>query len=79
MKHILCERGEYIMNLNLEKLKIAMARECLSVNDLIEKTGLGRTTVSKTINGKQKPTIKTVGIIAKALKVDVVEIISNEQ
>lgn len=67
------------MNLNLEKLRIAMAKECLSVNDLVEKTGLGRTTVSKIINGRQKPTTKTVGIIAKALKVDVLEIISDEQ
>ena len=24
------------MNLNLEKLRIAMAKECLSVNDLVE-------------------------------------------
>jgi len=67
------------MNLNLEKLRIAMAKECLSVNDLVEKTGLGRITVSKIINGRQKPTTKTVGIIAKALKVDVLEIISDEQ
>lgn len=72
-------RGGYILNLDLGKLKIAMAKECLSVNDLVEKTGLGRATVSKTINGRQKPTTKTVGIIAKALKVDVVEIISDEQ
>lgn len=67
------------MNLNLENIRIAMAKECLSVNDLVEKTGLGRATVSKIINGRQKPKTKTIGIIAKALKVDVLEIISNEQ
>lgn len=67
------------MNLDLGKLRIAMANECLSVNDLVEKTGLGRATVSKIINGKQKPSTKSLGLLARTLKVDVTEIISDEQ
>lgn len=63
------------MGICLEKLRISMARECLSVNDLAEKSGLGRTTVSKIVNGKQKPTTKSLGLLAKALNVDVKEII----
>lgn len=66
------------MNLDLCKIKIAMAKECLSVNDLAEKSKLGRTTVSKIINGKQKPSTKSLGLLARTLKVDVTEIISQE-
>ena len=67
------------MNLDLNKLKLAQARACLSVNDLVNKTGLGRATVSKTLNGKVKATPKTIGLIAKALNIDVSEIISEEE
>ncbi|OPF52905.1 transcriptional regulator [Clostridium baratii] len=64
-----------MMNLDSNKLKLAQARACLSVNDLVDKTGLGRATISKTLNGKVKATPKTIGLIAKALNVDVAEII----
>lgn len=67
------------MKLDLCKLKVAQARRCLSLNDLVKKTGLGRTTISKTINGKINPTPKTIGLIAKALNVDVAEIIISEE
>ena len=66
------------MNLDLNKLKIAQAKACLSVNELVDKTGLGRTTISKTLNGKVKATPKTIGLIAKALNVDVSELINED-
>lgn len=66
------------MELEIVKVKTVQARACLSINDLVEKTGLGRATVSKVINGKQKPTPKTIGLLAKALNVDVTEIIIQE-
>lgn len=56
-----------------------MAKECLSVNDLVKKSKLGRATVSKIINGKQKPSTKSLGLIAKALKVDVTELLADEK
>ena len=55
-----------------------MAKECLSANDLVEKSKLGRSTVSKIINGKQKPSTKSLGLLAKALNADVTEIIINQ-
>ncbi|MDQ0150671.1 helix-turn-helix domain-containing protein [Eubacterium multiforme] len=67
------------MKLDLNKLKLAQARSCLSVNELVNRTGLGRATISKTLNGKAKATPKTVGLIAKALSIDVTEIISGEE
>lgn len=67
------------MELDLVKVKTAQARACLSISDLVEKTGLGRATISKIINGKQKPTPKTVGLISRVLNVDVTEIIVNQE
>lgn len=65
------------MNLDLKKLKTAQARACLSVNELAEKSGLKRSTVSKITNGVTTPSIKSVGLLAKALNVDVTEIIKG--
>lgn len=67
------------MELDLKKIKIAQAQACLSVNELVEKTGLGRATVSKILNGVNNPSIKTVGLLAKALNIDVSEIIKVEK
>lgn len=65
------------MNIDINKIKIAQANECLSVNELVEKTGLGRATVSKIINGYAKPSVKSIGLIAKALNVQVKELLSD--
>lgn len=65
------------MKLNLKKLKILQAKACLSVNELAEKSGLKRSTVSKIINGVTTPSIKSVGLLARALNVDVTEIIAE--
>lgn len=66
------------MNLDLEKLKIAQARACLSVNDLVDETGLVRSTISKVLNGRINPKPKTLGRIAKALNVNIEDIILQE-
>lgn len=65
------------MNLDLNKLKLVQARACLSANDLTDITGLSKATISRVLNGKVKATPKTIGLIAKALNVDVAEIISD--
>ncbi|MDR3594932.1 helix-turn-helix transcriptional regulator [Clostridium sp.] len=67
------------MEVNVQRIKIAQAKACLSVNELVEKTGLGRATVSKILNGVNNPSIKTVGLLAKALDIDVSEIIKVEK
>ncbi len=65
------------MNLDLNKLKLVQARACLSTNDLSKTTGLSKVTISRVLNGKVKATPKTIGLIAKALNIDVAEIISD--
>ena len=67
------------MNLDLQKLKIAQAKACISVNELVAKTGLGRATVSKILNGVNSPSVKSAGLIAKALNVDVTELLIGEK
>lgn len=67
------------MKLDLNKLKLLQARACLSTNDLTDITGLSRATISRVINGKVKATPKTIGLIAKALKVDVIELLSDKE
>lgn len=67
------------MNINLLEIKIIMVKKCLSINDLVEKTKLGRATISRILNGKQKPTTKTLGRIAVALDTTVEELLLSEE
>ncbi len=59
---------------NRQKLELAMARACVNTDDLQRATEMPRPTVNNVISGKSvRPA--TLGRIAKALKVDVTEII----
>ncbi len=66
------------MNLDLQKLKIAQAKACISVNDIVAKTGLGRSTISKILNGVNTPSVKSAGLIARALNVDITSLLKDE-
>ena len=67
------------MKLNLEKIRIEQARACLKVNDLSKLSSISRTGLSKILNGERNPTPKTVGLLAKALNVNVEEIVIIEE
>lgn len=62
------------MIVNKRKLYIAMARACMNTVDVQKKAGMPRPTLDNVISGKDVRTA-TVGKIAKALGVDVTEII----
>lgn len=66
------------MNLNREKMNIVIARSCLTMKELSEVSGVNVTTLSRINKGKQKPSMKTIGRIAKALKVDVEELVDHK-
>ena len=66
------------MKVDIEKIKIAQAKACLSVNELVEKTNLGRATVSRILNGTSNPSAKSAGLLAKALNVEVTELVSEK-
>lgn len=64
------------MELDRNKLDIALARKCFSIVDL--RKAVGGSTISKVIQGKLPLRPKTLGKIAKALDVDPMEIIKEE-
>jgi len=62
---------------NRKKLELAMARACMDSRDLSKKANIPRPTLNNAIVGKGvRPS--TIGRIAKALCVDVTEIIETE-
>lgn len=48
------------------------------MKELSEVSGVNVTTLSRINKGKQKPSMKTIGRIAKALKVDVEELVDHK-
>lgn len=63
------------MKLQKSKLELAMARACMSARDLRQR-GLSPATISRAVHGEEL-TVKTAGKIARALGVDVAEIMEE--
>lgn len=64
------------MRLNREKYMLARARACMGQKEL-EAAGIPKGTLCRALSGNVKP--ETAGKIAKALGVDVTEIIETEK
>lgn len=65
------------MKANKKKLELAMARACMNTEDLWKKAVIPRPTLNNVICGKSvRP--GTIGKIARALGVDVTEILADE-
>ncbi len=65
------------MKINKRNLEIAMARKCLSAEELSKNTGISAITITRIKNGVQDARTTTVGKIAKALGVSVEELIED--
>ncbi len=65
------------MVIERKKLEIAMARACMSTDDLRKASEMPRPTLNNAISGRGVSP-KTAGRIAKALNVDVSEILALE-
>lgn len=65
-------------HLDLKKVNLALARNCLNKSDLPEVSGVPYTTIANVFAGKGTTT-KTAGKIARALGVDVTEIIKDQE
>lgn len=65
------------MKVNRKKLQLAMARACMNSEDLQTVAQLPRPTVNNAIVGRSVSP-KTAGCIAKALGVDVADILEGE-
>jgi len=67
-----------MLKLDLKKLFLFQAKACFNTNELAEKAKIPRTTLSSIMHGKRNATPKTIGLLAKALNVDVTEIVVDE-
>lgn len=64
-----------MIELDIKKLLLLQANECLSMNELCKKAEISRSTLSKIINSKRNTNPKTIGLLAKALNVKVTELL----
>ncbi|UYZ34984.1 helix-turn-helix transcriptional regulator [Clostridium beijerinckii] len=68
-----------MLKLDIRKLLLLQAKACLNTNELAEKATIPRTTITNIVHGKRNATPKTIGLLAKALNVEVSELIFNEE
>ena len=65
------------MKADTKKIRICMANRCMNTEDLCESTKMPRPTVNNVVSGRSvRPA--TIGRIAKALGVDVKEILEED-
>lgn len=66
------------MKINLKKLELVMAKNCLQLSELSKKAKVSKAIFQKI--GKENSNLRpaTIGKIAKALDVDVTELIEQE-
>lgn len=62
-----------------QKVQIAMARACMGVSDIAKVANMPIPTVKNVIGGDRNVTPVTIGKVAKALLVDVTEILADEK
>jgi len=60
------------------RLRDLRERRALSLNDLAMLSKVGRVTISRIENGKQRPRPRTIRALAEALQVDVEELTSQQ-
>lgn len=67
------------MKIDITKLNVCVASSCMSLLELSKESGVDVVTINRILLGKQNPRRSTIGHIAKALKIDVAEIIETEK
>ena len=65
------------MKLDKEKYQLALARSCMTTGEVVEKSGMPEPTVRGALRGRSIHPA-TLGKIARALGVDVTEIMETE-
>lgn len=63
------------MKIDTHKLSVEMARNCFSAEELAKYAGISRVTVQRLKSGKQVARPQTIGKLAKALQVQVEDLI----
>lgn len=67
------------MKININKLLLAMANSCITIGELSNKSGVSRTALNNFTSGKGNPKPATIGKIAKALNVNVEDLIVDQE
>ena len=65
------------MKLDIDKFNLFLAKQCFTINDLAEKSKVTRQALYNYIAEKRKPKPAIIGRIAKALQVEVEDIIQK--
>lgn len=68
-----------MLKLDIRKLLLLQAKACLNTNELAKKAEMPRTTITNIIHGKRNATPKTIGLLAKALNVEVSDLLIDEK
>lgn len=63
------------IKIDINKVELLIAKMGMSAKEFSEHSRINETTLCRIRNGRQAPNIKTIGKLAKALKVDVEEIV----
>lgn len=71
-------KGGVIIKINKESLKIAMARKQMNASDLAIASGVSCNTIYYWLSKDSEPNTKSLGKIASALGIDVIEIIRED-
>ena len=66
------------MKIDNRKFELALANECILLKDVCERADLTPISLKRILSGATNPRPATVGKIAKALNVNVKEIITEE-
>lgn len=67
-----------MIKVNSKRLNKEMARQCLNSNDLAKKCGLSNATIYRLRLEGATTQGKTLGLIAKALNIDIDELITDD-
>lgn len=65
------------MNINKEKMQLAMANACMNTTQLSKKADISRFSLNAYVNKTRNPKPATVGRIAKALNVKVEDLVEQ--
>ncbi|MFW2502385.1 helix-turn-helix domain-containing protein [Clostridium diolis] len=68
-----------MLRIDVKKIAIAQAKACLSISEISERTKLGKSTISKILNGINNPSTKSLGLIAKALSVKIEDLLTDDK
>lgn len=65
------------MKINSDNFNLALAKACISLKTLSELSDVNNVTLTRILKGIQEPRPQTIGKIAKALNVEVTELIET--